>query len=114
MNLEYAMALSRRSFLLGIAFGAFALAPPASAQFAPAVPPSHFSSVSVDVGPLHARGLGPYADFLRSVLLTETRRAFADRLGRGGPRLVVRITGIYLSSYSCGGGGGRWGGGGSS
>jgi hypothetical protein len=55
-------------------------------------------------------GLGPYAEFVRSAVLAETRRAFADRLGGPGPRLVVRITSVSLSSYS-GGGGGRHGGG---
>jgi hypothetical protein len=61
------------------------------------------------VEPLHARGLGPYAEFIRAALLAETRRAFADRIGRGGPRLVVRVTGVQLSSYG-GGGGDRYGG----
>ena len=107
------MSLSRRSFLLGsAAVGALALAEPSLAQFAP-VPASAgpFSSVSVDVTPLHAQGLGAYAEFVRAALLAEVRRAFADRIGGRGPRLVVRITGIYLASYSGGGGGGRHGGG---
>ena len=99
-------SLSRRAFLLGSAAGALALASPALAQF-----PSgqRFSSVTVDVASLHARGHGPYAEFVRQAVLAETRHAFADRLGGRGPRLVVRITGIYLASYS--GGGGRFGGG---
>jgi len=80
------------------------------AQFAPAPAAWQFSSVTVDVSRLHALGLGPYAEFVRAALLAEMRRAFADRLGRRGPRLVVRITGISLASYS-GGGGGRFGGG---
>ena len=101
-------ALSRRSFLLGsAAFGAAAFAGPSLAQFAPAPAAQRFSSIAVDVDRLHQLGLGPYAEFIRSTLLAETRRAFADRLGGPGPRLVVRITGIYLSSYS-GGGGGRF------
>ena len=101
-------SISRRSLLLGsAATAAMALAGPALAQYAPAAP-QRFSSVAVDVDRLHALGLGPYAEFLRSALLAETRRAFADRLGGSGPRLVVRITGIYLASYS--GGGGRFGG----
>jgi len=89
-----------------------ALAGSAAAQPASAPAAWQFSSVAVDVAALHARGLGPFADYLRSALLAETRQAFADRLGRGGPRLVVRITGVYLSSYSGGGSGGRHGGGG--
>ncbi|HEX2724925.1 MAG TPA: hypothetical protein VHN20_03790 [Beijerinckiaceae bacterium] len=99
--------LSRRSFLLGTAaLAGLGLAPPAFAQAAP----SYFSSVEVDVRPLHARGAGAYADYLGAVLLAETRRAFADRIGRGGPRLVVRVNSVSLSSYS-GGGGGRFRGG---
>src|SRR5689334_6597844 len=99
-------SLSRRSFVIGtVAFTAVALTTPGVAQA-----PAHFSSVEVDVTPLHAKGAGPYADFLRSVLLAETRRAFADRIGGGGPRLVVRVTGVSLASYA-GGGGGHFSGG---
>jgi len=100
-------SLSRRSFFLAAA-GAFPFARPSLAQYAPAPVPQRFSSVAVDVQRLHQLGLGPYAEFIRSALLAETRRAFADRLGGPGPRLVVRITGIYLSAFS-GGGGGRYG-----
>ncbi len=103
---------SRRSFLAGAAaFASAAMAGPAWAQFASAPAAWQFSSVTVDVDRLHALGLGAYAEFVRAAVLAETRRAFADRLGRGGPRLVVRITGVQLSSYS-GSGGGRLGGGG--
>jgi hypothetical protein len=102
-------SFSRRSFLLrSAAFATAAFAGPALAQVAPAA--QRFSGVAVDVSHLHAKGLGAYAEFVRSAVLAETRRAFADRLGGPGPRLVVRITGIYLASYS-GGGGGRLGGG---
>ena len=90
--------------------GAAGSAGSALAQYAPAAVPQRFSSVAVDVDRLHALGLGPYAEFVRSALLAETRRAFADRIGRGGPRLVVRITGVHLSSFA-GGGGDRHGGG---
>ena len=100
-------SLSRRSFFLGpAALAGAAVAGPSLAQFAPAG--ARFSSVAVDVDRLREQGLGPYAEFIRSALLAETRRAFADRLGGSGPRLVVRITGIYLASYS--GGGSRPGG----
>jgi hypothetical protein len=103
---------SRRSFVLGIAAVATkSFADPSLAQFAPAAVPQRFSGVLVDVDRLHALGLGAYAEFVRSAVLAETRRAFADRLGGPGPRLVVRITGISMASYSGGGGGGRFGGG---
>jgi hypothetical protein len=102
--------LSRRSFLLkSAAFAGIAFAGPGLAQIAPAAPGQRFSAVAVDVERLHALGLGDYAEFVRAAVLGETRRAFADRLGGPGPRLVVRITGIYLASYS-GGGSGRFGG----
>ena len=105
--------LSRRSFLLGSA--AFALVTlggsPGQAQFAPGPPsllPARFSSVSVDLGPLRALGLGAYAEFIRQALVAEMRRAFADRLGGPGPALIVRITGVSLNSYAGSGqGGGR-------
>jgi hypothetical protein len=104
-------SLSRRSVLLGTAaLAGFASASPALAQFA-APAAQRFSSVAVDVARLHALGLGAYAEFVRSALLAEMRRAFADRLGGPGPRLVVRITGIFLSGGFSGGGGGRFGGG---
>lgn len=111
--------LSRRSFVLGIALGSLALgATPSLAQFAEPVAPSRFSGVAVDVGPLLAKGLGRYAEFIRTALLSETRQAFSDLLGGPGPRLVVRITGVYLSGYvggsdSSGRGSGGGGGGGS-
>ena len=104
--------LSRRSFLLGSA--ALVLATlggsPGQAQFAPgpsAPLPARFSSVSVDVGPLRARGLGAYAEFLRQTLTSELQCAFADRLGGPGPALVVRITGVTLNMYAGSSGFGR-------
>ena len=103
-------SLSRRSFLLGSAATAAATMGFAGPGLAQVAPGQRFSSIAVDVNALHAVGLGPYAEFVRAAVLAETRRAFADRLG-GGPRLVVRITGIHLSSFS-GGGSSRFGGGG--
>jgi hypothetical protein len=98
--------LSRRAFL----GGATALvAMPAAAQTAGIAPGTRFSSVAVDVGPLHARRLGDYAEFIRRSLTTELQRAFADRLGGPGPRLVVVVTGVSLNPYVGGGTGGRWG-----
>lgn len=57
------------------------------------------SGVAVDVSRLRASGLGPFADLLARALLAETRAVFADRIGKGGPRLVVRIDRIQLASY---------------
>ena len=95
--------LSRRAFLGAAA--AFA-ATPALAQ---ALGGTRFSSVAVDVGPLHARRLGDYAEFIGRSLTTELQRAFADRLGGPGPRLVVVVTGVSLNPYVGGGTGGRRG-----
>jgi hypothetical protein len=107
------MSLSRRAFLLGTAaFGAIALAGPSLAQFAPAAAAHRFSSISVDVTPLHAKGLGAYAEFVRSALTAEMRRAFADRIGGPGPRLVIRVNAVSLSAYAGGGSGSRGRGGG--
>jgi hypothetical protein len=106
---------SRRALLAGL--GATVLAPlSAKAQYGGIAPGTRFSSLAVDVGLLHARGLGPYAEYVRQSLSSELRRAFADRLGPG-PRLVVRITGISLNAYAGhgqGAGRGREGGGGGS
>lgn len=73
---------------------------------------SRFAGIMVDVGPLRAKGLGPYADRVGASLRTELNRAFADRLGspsrttagerRGAPRLVVRVTAISLRDYAGG------------
>jgi hypothetical protein len=106
-------ALSRRALLAGLAA---ALPAAAQAQYGGIAPGTRFSSVGVDVGPLHARGLGPYAEFVRESLTAELRRAFADRIGPG-PRLVVRVTVVSLNAYAGHGHGlgrsGKGGGGGS-
>jgi hypothetical protein len=108
-------ALPRRALLAGIAAtAAFPLA--AEAQYGAIAPGTRFSSVAVDVGPLHARGLDGYAEYVRQSLTSELRRAFADRMGPG-PRLVVRVTGVSLTAYAGHGQGlgrsGKGGGGGS-
>jgi hypothetical protein len=97
--------LSRRSFLTGLTCigltGAGAW--PVQAQAFP----QYFSSFGVDVGPLKAKGLGSFADLVGAAALEELHRSFADRIDRRGPRLIVRLTGIFLTS-SPDGGGGRW------
>jgi hypothetical protein len=107
--------LSRRALMTGAAALALAATPAGAQSVAAAVAPgSRFASIVVDVGPLYARGLGPYADFIRSSLSAELQRAFADRIGPG-PRLVVRITGVSLNPFVGGGSSsrrGRGGGGG--
>lgn len=85
--------IERRHFLGGLAASLFAAASPALAQS------PQLSGVAVDVGRLRAAGLGPFADHLARALLVETRAAFADRIGRSGPRLVVRIDKLQLASY---------------
>ena len=86
------MRLSRRALL---AAGMLAAAGPATAQ----VPAARYASISVDVAPLRALGLGPVADALRGDLDAAMRVAFADRTGPGS-RLVVRITGLSLNAYA--------------
>ena len=87
--------------------GVLAAASIAARTPAPAGDAPRFSGIAVDVGPLRAKGLGPYADSVGTALQGELVRAFADRMGPG-PRLVVRITAITLPSY-VGGGYGRFG-----
>jgi Fatty acid hydroxylase superfamily len=90
-------ALSRRALLGGLAASALPMA--AQAQYGGIPAGTRFSSIAVDVGPLFERRLGPYAEYVRQSLTSELRRAFADRMGPG-PRLVVRVTGVSLSSYA--------------
>jgi hypothetical protein len=104
------MLFSRRHFLTAAAVG---LASPALAQFGPASAfPQGFSSFAVDVDLLRAKGLGPYADIVGAAALDELNRSFADRVDSRGPRLVVRVTSLFLTSNPDSGGGRRWGGGG--
>lgn len=97
--------ISRRTLL---AAGLAGLAPGAPEALAQPTPrPARFSSVAVDVRPLLDRGLGAYAERLRGVLQAELRRAFADRLGGAGPRLVVLVKGVSLNAYAGSGARGR-------
>ncbi len=105
--------LSRRSFLTGLAgasaAGAGLLAPvSAHAQAFPA----GFSSFSVDVRPLKAKGLGPFADLVGQAALDQLHRSFADRVDPRGPRFVLVITGIFLTAFPDNGTGWRRHGGG--
>jgi hypothetical protein len=102
--------ISRRFFLAGGAVLAGAallgLSPmsPAAAQFGQSTPfPQAFSSFAVDVGPLKAKGLGPFADLVAAAMLDDLRRSFADRVDPRGPRLVVRLDQIYLTPFPDGG-----------
>jgi len=99
-------SLSRRSVLTSLACAGLAGAGFGSAR-AQAFP-QYFSSFAVDVSVLRAKGLGPFADLVGAAALDELRRSFADRLDRRGPRLVVRLTGIFQTPFPDSGGGGRW------
>jgi hypothetical protein len=88
---------SRRTILKALACAGLAGAGfvmPAQAQSFPQA----FSSFSVDVSVLKAKGLGPFADLVAAAALDELRRSFADRVDPRGPRLVLRLTGVFLTS----------------
>jgi hypothetical protein len=67
--------------------------------------PLTFSAVVVDVTHLREIGLGLFADIIQAAMTDELRRAFADRMNRSGPRLVVVVTGLFLASLPDGGAG---------
>ncbi|PXW62080.1 hypothetical protein [Methylobacterium sp. B4] len=72
--------------------------------------------VAVDMRPLQAYARGPQAEALRADLTEALRRSFGDRMVRGAPTLVVRVSGLTLNPYAGGEGvgrGGSFGGGGS-
>jgi hypothetical protein len=103
------LPVSRRSFLKSLACAGLAGAgllthAPAQAQ---AFPPG-FSSFSVDVSPLKAKGLGSFADLVGQAALDELHRSFSDRIDPRGPRLVLVVTGIFLTPFPEGGGSGGW------
>lgn len=99
---------SRRFFLKGLAcLGGLSAAGLPSAVAQAQAFPQYFSSFAVDVSALKAKGLGPFADLVAAATLDELRRSFADRVDPRGPRLVVYLTSVFLTS-SPGGGGGNW------
>lgn len=103
---------SRRSLLkafacAGLAGAGFAM--PAGAQSFPQA----FSSFSVDVSVLKDKGLGPFADLVGAAAFDELQRSFADRIDPRGPRLVLRLTSIFLTTSPDGGIGYKGRGGGS-
>lgn len=113
MRHQIMLPQSRRSFLKKLASAGFAAAPlfahaPAQAQ---AFPPG-FSSFSVDVARLKAKGLGPFADLVAQAALDELHRSFADRVDPRGPRFVLVITDIFLTPFPDNGVGWRREGGG--
>lgn len=69
-------------------------------------------SITVDVSPLAALGLTPWARLVKSTLEPELARLFAPRLApsdRSADRLVVRIDGITLAAWAgSSSGNGRW------
>jgi hypothetical protein len=99
---------SRRSFLINLAraglagAGLLAHAPAQAQAF-----PQAFSSFSVDVRALKAKGLGPFADLVAQAALDELHRSFADRVDPRGPRFVLVITGVYLTPFPGSGSGWR-------
>jgi hypothetical protein len=104
---------SRRSFLktlacVGLAGAGLLTHAPAQAQAFPQA----FSSFSVDVGALKAKGLGPFADLVGQAALDQLHSSFADRIDPRGPRFVLVITDIFLTSSPDNGGGWRHHGGG--
>jgi hypothetical protein len=102
------IALSRRSLLLGSAvFAALPTAPSFSQITGTGPPPQlHFSTVTVDVDHLRRIGAGPFADIVQAAMTDELRRVFADRIGGRGPRLIVRVTTLFLVMLPESGG--RW------
>lgn len=92
---------TRRSFIAGAIAAALPL--PALAQLAGQA----FSGVDVDVRPLLARGLGPFAEMMRRAALDQARLALSGRFTPGAPVLVIRFDALSLSgSGSAPGGGG--------
>lgn len=105
------MRYQTASLVLALALAAAPLAGslPASARAAPRVA-AVGAPIVVDVARLRALGLGPTADLVERTIASELR----DHALPAGGRLVVRVTGLSMSSYagSDTGGGGSAGNGG--
>ena len=102
--------LTRRTLLLGLASAGLVGAGCTTTGLGPGAQafPQSFSSFSVDVSALRAKGLGSFADLIGAATLDELRRSFADRVDPRGPRLAVRLTGLFLTPFPDGGGGDNW------
>lgn len=98
----------------GALFGLALLLGPAGAQSLAQPGAERLSGIRVDVQPLIAQDGGAPALDLREDLLASLRTEFGNRLGPGGPTLVVRIKGLSINPYTGSGGRGRFGGGTSS
>jgi hypothetical protein len=85
-------AISRRSFLSAAAAAAASWPVLARAQA-----PLSVSSIYVDSSHLRSLGVTVFADIVDAAMTEELRRVFADRLGPG-PGMVVRVTGLFLTS----------------
>ena len=85
-------ALSRRTLLAALAVFAASAAP----AFAQA---TAFSSVAVDVSRLRAIGAGPAASLVQAAMTDELQRVFADWIVGRGPRLVVRVTALFITAF---------------
>ncbi len=90
---------SRRTLLAG--FGALALV---SCATTGETSGTSFSSISIDVSILRQKGVGPWADIIAAAAQRETANTFAGRRSPRGPKLVIRFTGLQMSSYTGGGG----------
>ncbi|MGO4705543.1 hypothetical protein AB4072_07180 [Microvirga sp. 2MCAF38] len=103
--------LSRRSLLAGLLAGSSLAVAGCTATGLSSdgqAFPQSFSAFAVDIGPLKEKGLGPFADLIGAATLAELQRAFADRFDPRGPRLVVRLTSVFMTPFPDSGGGRRW------
>lgn len=89
------MQMTRRALMSGSVVTLVAGSAAAQAQV------TSFSRITVDVSDLKQRGLGAYADFVRTELAASMQKAFAGRISPArGPALVVRISHVTLSAFS--------------